>query len=163
MRPCEHTHAAPEGLTGALLAAALDDAERRCVRARERLTTPRRRALELLLRSGRAVKAYDLIAAFGEAGAPAKPPTVYRALDFLTRQGFAHRVESLNAYVACHMGTEPHLAAFLVCTCCGETREIEPFEPRHASGAARRHGWALSDVMVEGRGLCPACAGEGRA
>jgi Fur family zinc uptake transcriptional regulator len=163
MRPCEHTHAASDGLEGAPLAAALDDAERRCARAQERLTTPRRRALELLLRSGRAVKAYDLIAAFGEAGAPAKPPTVYRALEFLTRQGFAHRVESLNAYVACHMGAEPHLAAFLVCTCCGDTREVEPFEPSHAYAAARRNGFILSDVVVEGRGLCPACAGGGRA
>jgi Fur family zinc uptake transcriptional regulator len=161
MRPCEHTSSAPHGLEGAPLAAALAEAERRCSRDHERLTQPRRRALELLLRSGRAIKAYDLIAAFEDAGAPAKPPTVYRALDFLTRQGFAHRVESLGAYVACHMGAEPHLAAFLVCTCCGDTREIEPFEPRHANGAARRHGWALSDVMVEGRGLCPACAGEG--
>ena len=60
--------------------------------------------LELLLEADGPLKAYDLIAAFGEGGEPAKPPTVYRALEFLERLGFAHRIESLNAYVALPAG-----------------------------------------------------------
>jgi Fur family zinc uptake transcriptional regulator len=107
--------------------------------------------LELLLQTGQPAKAYDLIAVYGEDGVAAKPPTVYRALEFLVRQGLAHRIESLNAYVACHIGDRTHMAAFLICTCCGDTIEIE-----------HRAGYELRDVVVEGRGLCAACA-RGRA
>ncbi len=87
--------------------------------ADQRLTAPRRRVLELLLQAGQPVKAYDLIASFAVEGPPAKPPTVYRALDFLEKQGFAHRIESLNSYVACRKEADGHAAAFLICDCCG--------------------------------------------
>ena len=46
---------------------------------------------------------------------------LYRALDFLERQGFAHKIKSLNAYVACRQGPDAHAAAFLICDCCGAT------------------------------------------
>lgn len=154
---CHHEHAR-DGLRGAALNTALADAEQRCATAEARMTGPRRRVLELLLEAGAPVKAYELMAAYGEDGAPAKPPTVYRALDFLSRHGFAHRIESLNAYIACREGERPHMAAFLICECCGEAREIEPFAPEHVQAAAATSGYVLSGVTVEARGLCPACA-----
>jgi Fur family zinc uptake transcriptional regulator len=162
MSHCEHTDLSHRGLTGGALNAALDDAQVRCTTAGERLTPPRKRVLELLLQAGQPAKAYDLIAVYGGNGVAAKPPTVYRALEFLVRQGLAHRIESLNAYVACHMGDRTHMAAFLICTCCGDTLEIEPFEPERTKAAAHRAGYELRDVVVEGRGLCAACA-NGRA
>ena len=161
MASCEHSDAATGGLKGAALQSALAEAETRCATARERLTAPRRRVLELLLQAGAPTKAYDLIAAFGENGAAAKPPTVYRALDFLSRQGFAHRIESLNAYIACHLGERTHAAAFLICSCCGAAREIEPFAADRVQAAAAAFGYVLTGVTVEAHGLCPACA-EGR-
>lgn len=113
--------------------------------------------LELLLAADGPVKAYDLIAAFGADGAPAKPPTVYRALDFLESQGFAHRIESLNAYVACRLGEETHAAAFLICTCCGATTEVEPGGVSAVAEAAAGAGYAIKSLVVEARGLCGAC------
>lgn len=68
MTECEHDHAGPSGLTGHGLVHALADADDRIQRAGERLTQPRRRALELLLEAGKPMKAYDLIATFGEDG-----------------------------------------------------------------------------------------------
>ena len=148
------------GLAGGALAAALTDADARLAAADERMTGPRRRVLELLLEAGAPVKAYDLIAAYGEGGA--KPPTVYRALEFLERLGFAHRLESLNAYVACRRSGEVHAAAFLICECCGATEEIEPEVASGVEAAADAHGYRLRGLMLEARGLCPACrAGEG--
>jgi Fur family zinc uptake transcriptional regulator len=157
MQECSHHPEAPHGLEGAPLAGALQQAQDRCLRLNERMTAPRRRVLELLLRSGGPMKAYDLIAKFGENGAAAKPPTVYRALDFLSRQGFAHRIESLNAYMACRFGEETHTAAFLICGCCSETREIEGMAPANIHDAAHSAGYQLSHVTVEARGLCSAC------
>jgi Fur family transcriptional regulator, zinc uptake regulator len=155
---CRHDHGERPGIHGAELADALGAAEARCAAEQERLTPPRRRVLELLLGAEGPLKAYDLIAAYGDAGEPAKPPTVYRALEFLERLGFAHRIESLNAYVPCRMEVERHSAAFLICDCCGAAEEFEPdFSAQLATAGAA--GYAIRSVTLEARGLCAECQG----
>jgi Fur family zinc uptake transcriptional regulator len=148
----EHEH---HGLRGAALARAVTAAEARCEATQERLTPPRRRVLELLLGADAPLKAYDLIAAYSEDGAPAKPPTVYRALEFLERLGFAHRIESLNAYVPCRI-EGAHAAAFLICDCCGEAAEFQPALDAPLA-AAEATGYAVRMVTLEARGLCAGC------
>jgi Fur family zinc uptake transcriptional regulator len=150
-----HEHHVHHGLKGPALGRALGDAEARCATSHERLTAPRRRVLELLLEADAPLKAYDLIAAFGAQGEPAKPPTVYRALEFLERLGFAHRIESLNAYVPCRI-EGGHVAAFLICDCCGEAAEFQP-DLSAPLTAARGTGYAVRAVTLEARGLCAAC------
>ena len=148
----QHVH---HGLGQVELDCALGSAETRCASVHERLTPPRRRVLELLLQANAPLKAYDLIAAFGREGQPAKPPTVYRALEFLERLGFAHRIESLNAYVPCRL-EGGHSAAFLICDCCGEAEEIAPdFAAQIA--LAQAAGYTVRVVTLEARGLCAAC------
>ncbi|MBL8773289.1 MAG: transcriptional repressor [Phenylobacterium sp.] len=149
----EHQH---HGLRGAALAAALTSAEARCAATQERLTAPRRRVLELLLGADAPLKAYDLIAAFGDRGEPAKPPTVYRALEFLERLGFAHRIESLNAYVPCRI-EGAHVAAFLICDCCGEAAEVQPDLAAQVRAMARATGYEVRGVTLEAHGLCAGC------
>jgi len=155
---CAHPHE-HAGLTGTALGSRLAAAEAVCLRRDQKLTAPRRRVLELLLEAGQPVKAYDLMAAF-DAQAPAKPPTVYRALEFLEREGFAHRIESLNAFVACEQPAaegEVHAAAFLICDCCGVTREIEPRQDGSLTREAERAGYRIKAVTVEAHGLCQSC------
>jgi Fur family zinc uptake transcriptional regulator len=158
MTACLHTHDAAAGLQGRRLEAALAEAERRCAAQNERLTASRRRALCLLLEAGQPVKAYDLMSGMGAAGEAAKPPTVYRALDFLARTGLAHRIESLNAYIACRLGQEAHTAGFLICDCCGSAREFEPPGAVEVADAAVAMGYVIASVTVEAHGLCPDCA-----
>jgi Fur family zinc uptake transcriptional regulator len=136
---------------------ALDAAEGRCIAGGERLTPPRRRVLQLLLEAGEAVKAYDLIARYGPDGVAAKPPTVYRALEFLERNGLAHRIASISAYVACSVGDRAHAAAFLICDCCGATVEVTPPEGEALRRAAETAGYALTRTTIEGHGRCSAC------
>lgn len=121
------------------------------------MTGPRRRVLELLLASGEPVKAYDLIAAYGADGQAAKPPTVYRALEFLERLGLAHRIASISAYVACSHGERAHAAAFLICDCCGAAVEVSPPAAAGLSGPAEQNGYVLERVTIEGHGLCASC------
>lgn len=154
---CGHAHAGGLGLAGHALGHALEAAESRCADDGQRLTAPRRRVLELLLAAPGPVKAYDLIGAYGEHGEAAKPPTVYRALEFLERQGFAHRIESLNAYVACRLGETSHAAAFLICDCCGATREVEPAGAGAFMAAAETAGYDVATLTIEARGRCEAC------
>lgn len=152
-----HHHAGSGGLSGSALDGALSRAEAESARRGERMTAPRRRVLEQLLAAGEPVKAYDLIAGFNGPGeGVAKPPTVYRALEFLGRMGLAHRIASISAYVACTHRDAEHSAAFLICDCCGATDEVAmPISGLET--AARGAGFMLEQVAVEGRGRCAAC------
>lgn len=133
------------------------EAERRCAAASESLTPLRRRVLELLIDQHGPAKAYDLLPLI-DAEKQAKPPTIYRALDFLVRMGLAHRIESLNAFVACDIGACARSTIFLICEKCGAADE---FDAGHAlidlGEAARRDGFAIRRTMIEASGLCAAC------
>ena len=155
-----HVHE-PLGLRGRALAAELKSAEARCEAQGQKLTPARRRVLELLMQAGQPVKAYDLLPKFHAGGRPAKPPTVYRALEFLERRGLAHRIESLNAYVACRRVGETHAAAFLICDCCGATAEVEPKSVADIDALGAETGYRLSTVTIEAHGRCGACLADG--
>ena len=153
---CQHHHA--EGPPAeAEVERALSAAEDRLTAEGERLTPARLRVLGLLLGAGEPVKAYDLIARFGEDGQPAKPPTVYRALEFLERKGLAHRIASISAYVACTSGGRDHAAAFLICDCCGATAEVSSPVAGDLVRAADAAGYAIGRTTIEAHGRCPAC------
>ena len=153
---CGHHHVdAPPG--AADVARAIQDADRRLTAEGERMTPSRLRVLELLLAAGEPVKAYDLIARFGGDGQPAKPPTVYRALEFLERKGLAHRIASISAYVACTSGAIDHAAAFLICDCCGATAEVSAPVAGDLARAAEVAGYAIARTTIEAHGRCPAC------
>ena len=82
--------------------AALTAAENHCQALGVNLTAQRRQVLGLVWRSHRPIGAYEIINALAMIdGKRVAPPTVYRALDFLTKQGLIHRVESLNAFIGC--------------------------------------------------------------
>ena len=136
---------------------ALDAAHAHVAAADERLTVPRRRVLELLLTSGRPVKAYDLVAAFHADERVAKPATIYRALEFLERMGLVHRLSSSKCYVACTLGMAAHPAAFLICDCCGSCCEVSAPEAASLSGTATALGYSVDRVTLEAEGRCPAC------
>jgi Fur family zinc uptake transcriptional regulator len=155
---CGH-HDNHTGLGGAALAGALESAASRCMAAGERMTPPRRRVMELLLAAGEPVKAYDLIAAYGADGQAAKPPTVYRALEFLEARGLVHRIASISAYVACSAGDRSHSAAFLICDCCGAAREVAPSSSA-LTAAAEAAGYQLQRIAIEGHGLCGDCQAQ---
>lgn len=134
------------------------EAQRRCAAAGESLTPLRQRVLELLLDANGPAKAYDLLPLLDHEKGQAKPPTIYRALDFLVRLGLAHRIESLNAFVACDVGACARSTIFLICEKCGVAEE---FDAGHAlvdlSEAASRDGFAIRRTMIEAQGLCSAC------
>jgi Fur family zinc uptake transcriptional regulator len=138
-------------------AAQMAEAERRCAEAGESLTPLRRRVLELLIDRHGPAKAYDLLPLI-DVDRQAKPPTVYRALDFLVRMGLAHRIESLNAFVACEVGACARSTIFLICEKCGNAEE---FDAGHAlvdlAEAAKRDGFSIKRTVIEASGLCAAC------
>lgn len=102
----------------------LSQAEELCQQRNVRLTPQRLEVLRLMAQQPGAISAYDLLDLLRVSEPQAKPPTVYRALDFLLEQGFIHRVESANSYVLCHHFEEPsHTSALFICDRCGLVTE----------------------------------------
>jgi Fur family zinc uptake transcriptional regulator len=103
--------------------------------------------------------AYEILDAVRPKGISA-PPTVYRALKRLMRDGLAHRLESMNAYVACARPDHRHDAAiFAICHDCGHTDEMhEGTVIKHLIGKISKHGFVADQAMIEIQGLCASCA-----
>ncbi len=139
----------------ACIARALDAAEAAAAESGARFTPVRRKALEILLESHAALGAYDLLARLNAAGFGDKPPVAYRALDFLVEHGFAHRIERLNAFVACMRPGEGHEPAFMICRKCHAVAETSA-APAVAEDAAEI-GFKIEATTVEAEGLCPKC------
>ncbi len=123
-----------------------------------RMTPVRRRVLEILLESHKAMGAYDVLQRLASDGFGNQPPVAYRALEFLVDQGFAHRIRRLNAFAACMHPGEAHAPAFLICKSCDVVAEA-PAEPVRAAldAAAASIGFAIERSNIEALGLCPAC------
>lgn len=134
---------------------ALAAAEAACVERGVQFTPVRRRTLEILLEEHRAMGAYDVLARLSEEGLGSKPPVAYRALGFLVEQGFAHRIERLNAFIACDHPGSHHQPAFLICRSCDRVAEVEDANP--LKNAAQGLGFEVEQTVVEAEGLCPSC------
>lgn len=140
------------------LAHALDQAQTLCEDKGARLTPLRRRVLELVWSSHEAVKAYGLLDRLSTEDHTVKPPTVYRALDFLLEQGLVHRVDSLNAFVGCSHPDEPHEAHLLICTGCGRVEELASNDLEGAiQQALAPTGFQPTRARLEVHGLCANC------
>lgn len=150
-----HAHCIADGLASA---------DRQCRAAGAQLTPVRRRVLEILLEQHRAMGAYEILDILRDEGLGSQPPVVYRALDFLVGHGFAHRIERLNAFVACAHPGEDHTPAFLVCRTCDRVAEASSDAQRGRLGdAAREAGFVIERAVVEAVGLCPDCQKEDAA
>lgn len=121
----------------------------------------RNQALVLTTLSGAdaALSAYTILDRLRGEGLRA-PLQVYRALDKLVDLGLAHRLESLNAFVAC---AHPHchrtgLVAFAICETCGQVSEFSDDVVRGRLEAwADAEGFAPTRTVMEMRGQCRAC------
>jgi len=122
------------------------------------LTPIRQRVLEILLTEHRALGAYDILELLRIDGYSSQPPVAYRALDFLVQHGFAHKVERLNAFIACNQPEKQHAPAFLICRICQAVAEMHPELSRGAlARSAKDAGFVIEQTVVEAEGVCPNC------
>ena len=140
---------------------AVERADATCRRSGLQFTPVRRRVLEILLANHRARGAYDILDILREEGLGSQPPVAYRALDFLVEHGFAHKIEKLNAFVACGHAGSDHSPAFLICRKCGAVAEADASPKRGVIGrTAKAAGFQIERTVVEVEGLCPECQVE---
>jgi Fur family zinc uptake transcriptional regulator len=147
--PKHHVHHADEFVS---------EVERVCRERGLRLTPLRADVLRLVAESDRPVKAYDLLDRIRASKAASAPPTVYRALDFLLDHGFIHKLESINAFVACHHPSVQHTVPFLICDNCHLAVEMEDERiPLLLDDKARALGFTPQAQTLEVHGLCADC------
>jgi Fur family zinc uptake transcriptional regulator len=151
-----HTHHA------GVLTERLTRAEAACARRGAKLTDVRRTVLELILESREPIGAYALLDRLKDRSGQGKPPTIYRALDFLLAQGLIHRVERLNAFIGCHEESDhPHPVQFLICGICGSVTEFEDEAIGRAVETVASHsGFRVKRAIVEVEGTCGVCVGQ---
>jgi Fur family zinc uptake transcriptional regulator len=123
--------------------------------------------MAMLAESRRAMTAYELLDGLRPTGVSA-PLTVYRALDKLMEAGKVHRIESLNAFVACrdshqhphnHGHAHDRTVGFAICDRCGAVEEFvdRDLHTRLDADLAAK-GFAPRSSFIEVLGLCAACS-----
>lgn len=118
--------------------------------------------VEALRGVGKPVSAYELMDQLRDKGLSA-PPTVYRSLNRLIEDGRAHRLESLNAFVACkHDHADGHrhgIAVFAICENCNKVQEFdEPKAVELFKRWASAADFAVTSMTLELRGRCAECS-----
>ena len=129
-----------------------------CAERGLRLTPAREKVLEIMLKSHAPLRAYGILSELADEGFSAQPPVAYRALDFLVQNGFAHRIEKVNAFVACNQPGEGHAPVFMICNDCGQVAEASAkSQSSSLDRTARAIGFDIEHTVVEAQGVCAGC------
>jgi Fur family zinc uptake transcriptional regulator len=136
----------------------LSAVEKMCAQSGLQFTPVRRRVLEILLHEHRALGAYEILDILRAEGLGSQPPVAYRALDFLVSNGFAHKIEHLNAFTACAHPGQDHTPMFLICRACSSVAEAAAHVSADTLGkTAQAQGFTIEKAVIEAEGLCPNC------
>lgn len=122
-------------------------------------TDLRRRIFSIISKSHGMIKAYDILFEMRKENPLTEPPTVYRALDFLTENNLVHKINSLNSYVTCYHLIEEGFCFFLICNKCSSI--IESTDSKFSDlimNAAKKNKFLLKKSSLEIEGLCKSCA-----
>ena len=106
----------------------LEHAEKQCKENSSRLTPKRKKILQELLKSKKALSAYEIADLFQKETKESIPTmSVYRILDFLEDENLVHKLNLANKYIACAHISCNHshsIPQFLVCRKCNKVSEI---------------------------------------
>ena len=77
----------------------------------------------------------------------------------LEEHGFAHKIERLNAFVACALPDILHSPAFMICRKCDTVVEAQsPSSSFDLSATASATGFEIEQTTLEAKGVCNSCA-----
>ncbi|MCH1501656.1 transcriptional repressor [Litoricolaceae bacterium] len=125
-----------------------------------KLTKNQTLVLSVLEESSIPLSAYTILERLGEHGLRA-PPQVYRALDKLLDLGLAHKLASMNSFLACqHTQCGSHqVTSFAICDGCEQVSEIINTEfERQLNSLAKDVGLQPTRSTIEIHGLCDQCS-----
>ena len=137
---------------------ALTEAEKICNQKNIRVTDLRRTVLKIIWQNHKAIKAYDILDQISGMNFSAKPPTVYRALDFLLENGFIHKINSLNSYIGCPHPLQNEQCYFIICSSCDEIEECSDENITNAiKTVMEKNKFTHKNIAIEIDGTCNSC------
>lgn len=132
----------------------VERARRMAKQSGSRLTAIREHVYLALLRAEQPMKAYDILETLEGVGAQ-KPPTVYRALDWLIELGLVRRISTVSKFVAAPLEPSPDSIAYLLCRRCGQAEAINVGSLGQSLRAtAKAKGFKEEETVIELMGLC---------
>ena len=114
---------------------------------------------DIIDKSSEPLKAYAILFNVQKKGIKA-PLQVYRALDKLVEIGKIHKIESRNAFIACHNSScqISKATAFSICEVCEKISEISNSKlSKYLSNFSDNTGMKYSKYNLEFFGLCKKC------
>ena len=107
---------------------------------------------------GTTLTAYEILDQLRDQGLKA-PLQIYRALDKLIEKGLVHRLESLNAFIACDESCQNDGAtAFVICDECDGVQEVSDVSVASFLGQlARQTSLKPTKSNIELHGICHIC------
>lgn len=137
---------------------ALNEAFAICKSKKLRFTPIRQQVLKLVWKSHTPAKAYDILKTLQRKDPSAKPPTVYRALDFLLEHKFIHKLHRLNAYAGCIHPDTSEPCFFLVCKRCNIVIEENSSNFTDLiQTISDKHQFTTVETTLEIDGICHTC------
>lgn len=113
--------------------------------------------MRVLSKTSVPLSAYSILDSLRGDGIRA-PLQIYRALDSLMKRGLVHRIESLNAFVACDHPQHSEAAVFAICDSCHSATELsDPKFVQRLSSWAKDYKFEIQQATVELRGRCNNC------
>ena len=126
-----------------------------------KLTPLRRDVLVLLWRAKHPLKAYEILTELKKTRTSAKPPTVYRVLDYFIDQHVLHKLDSCQSYTLCHSLGSDHpksLHIMFLCQTCQKTIEIVNANTQTMmQQLAEQHQFQVVSDLIEVEGVCDGC------
>ena len=128
------------------------------MRVRQRSKDMQADILAVLRQCGAPMSAYKVLDRLRDGNPRLAPPTIYRALAALIGRGMVHRLESLNAFVACRCEQHGHVPIFSICEDCGTVEEaVSQRITNELSRIAGQSGFAPARHVIEVHGHCARC------
>ena len=123
-------------------------------------TSLRRNVLFILWSCDKPLKAYEILEQLLKTRQQAKPPTVYRVLDFFVSAGIVHKIESIQSYTLCYEPEKHHTSEILMaCSACHQVLEVYD-QTMHEllMRLSKSNHFHLGQDIIELKGFCEICA-----
>ena len=146
--------------------AIIHHAEQHCKAHGARLTVKRKQVLAGLIKSERALSAYELIDVCKDSYGETLPAmSVYRILEFLEDEHLVHKLNLANKYVACsHIRCDHAHGApqFLICGNCSKVTEVTISQSAvdELQTSVKNAGYQLMSPQLEMKCLCDDCSSQ---